>query len=118
IFVLKVRSTFQVYWENVSWECFDVSLISVKTHGVACKYLCQPFVDVTVGQLLFFAGVNGGSTMSKQETNKRSTHQGAGTSTDKQLRELDAELSRREETVCCRSRTPRARYRPCRRSQE
>ena len=33
--------------------------------------------------------------MSKQETNKRSTHQAAGTSTDKQLRELDAELSRR-----------------------
>ena len=33
--------------------------------------------------------------MSKQKTNKRSTHQGAGTSTDKQLRELDAELSRR-----------------------
>ena len=33
--------------------------------------------------------------MSKQEKNKRSTHQGAGASTDKQLRELDAELSRR-----------------------
>jgi len=33
--------------------------------------------------------------MSKRKTNKRSTHQGAGTSTDKQLRELDAELSRR-----------------------
>src|SRR5262249_52561617 len=33
--------------------------------------------------------------MSKQETNKRSRHQGARTSVDKKLRELDAELSRR-----------------------
>jgi len=33
--------------------------------------------------------------MSKQKTNKRSTREGAGASTDKQLRELDAELSRR-----------------------
>ena len=53
VFVLKVRSTSQVYWENISWECFHVSLIFVKMHGVACKYLSQPFVDVTVGQLLF-----------------------------------------------------------------
>jgi hypothetical protein len=38
-------------------------------HDVACKYLCQLFVDVTVGQLLFFVAVNGGRTISKQETN-------------------------------------------------
>src|SRR5882724_163500 len=53
ILVLKVRSTSQVYCENVSCECFHISLISLKMHGVACKYLCQPFGDVTVGQLLF-----------------------------------------------------------------
>src|SRR5262249_59277765 len=49
---------------------------SVKMHGVACKYLCQPFLDVTVGQLLFFVCVTVGRTMSKHEINKRSRHAG------------------------------------------